>query len=321
MKKRLFSFSTLLLCCFQFINAQVWFNDGDTFVYDYGFWGETGYDEVTVIGDTVVNGVNCKSLQVYRETVCFNIDLNRLDTCYKGMIRHHFAFVEGDSVFMANENDDFKLQYDFSMGIGDSIFYYPDGDDWGYLLILDSIEQVAIQSSTRKKQYFTALTNCMEPTYQNAGYIEMIEGIGMVSFTDIYGSKYCSSYILPDIFFYNFMCISDGEHWCLRCYSSDPINYELVDDCYELPIVNPTFEELYSPDIEILPNPASNKLNLDIPSDIDLIDFEIYSMNGRKILPQNKGGKEINVSNLENGIYIGKLIFKNGIVNKRFVKL
>ncbi|MBP1644858.1 MAG: putative hemagglutinin [Bacteroidetes bacterium] len=73
-------------------------------------------------------------------------------------------------------------------------------------------------------------------------------------------------------------------------------------------------------EINIYPNPVSNDLNIECSEKIDSI--EVYDSLGRRIIRQENSPKKttIDVSNLNNGIYILKLITEKGIGEYKIVK-
>lgn len=78
-------------------------------------------------------------------------------------------------------------------------------------------------------------------------------------------------------------------------------------------------EKLSKEDFKIYPNPVESTLNIDYSQDLDLT-YEVYSMNGKLVLPTNRLTNSINVSSLTKGYYILKLISEDGVVSKRFMK-
>ncbi len=70
--------------------------------------------------------------------------------------------------------------------------------------------------------------------------------------------------------------------------------------------------------VSIFPNPVQNTLT--ISSEQNITKVEIYNMLGQNIASP-KEGNEINVSDLNTGIYIARITFDNGAVaNERFIK-
>ncbi len=136
---------------------------------------------------------------------------------------------------------------------------------------------------------------------------------GEYSFTDIRSntniSMAVSSFIFPDRtdfeaetgegIDYHIDFVVDGiEVW--------PVGHTGID-------ISPTVLE-----IEVYPNPASNYILIN--SDEDIKDISIYDINGRLVKECNIENNAVYVSDIESGIYLVELYFKDSIVIKKFVK-
>jgi len=71
-------------------------------------------------------------------------------------------------------------------------------------------------------------------------------------------------------------------------------------------------------DFALYPNPVKDVLHLQLDSSIKDFTFEVTDLNGRKIL-SIKNQKDINVSSLKSGVYIGTLISEMGKDSKKFI--
>lgn len=71
-------------------------------------------------------------------------------------------------------------------------------------------------------------------------------------------------------------------------------------------------------DFELYPNPVKDVLHLQLDSSIKDFTFEVNDLNGRKIL-SIKNQKDINVSSIKSGVYIGTLISEMGKDSKKFI--
>lgn len=60
------------------------------------------------------------------------------------------------------------------------------------------------------------------------------------------------------------------------------------------------------------PNPAKNIIHIDLSENTECKKVEVYSIDGRKCLEQNRDFETIDITNLDNGIYLIKAIFENG---------
>lgn len=84
------------------------------------------------------------------------------------------------------------------------------------------------------------------------------------------------------------------------------------------------FETLSSSDISLYPNPASQLLTMEIPSNYRISSIEILDMQGRTIHVQaynsSKGNYQVPISEISNGIYFISICTDQGNITKRFVK-
>jgi hypothetical protein len=93
------------------------------------------------------------------------------------------------------------------------------------------------------------------------------------------------------------------------------------DNQYVMNIVGNTLsiDEFSLETISLFPNPAQNMLNLKMPASIGDFTTEIYSILGQSIVV-NSNKAELDISNLNAGIYLLKVSTENGTITKRFTK-
>jgi len=107
----------------------------------------------------------------------------------------------------------------------------------------------------------------------------------------------------------------------VRCYEDSEIGLVNIGDlpCEYVPIKN-IESDLYS--LKIFPNPSIEKIYVDhISNSFDELFFEIITIEGETISSSNLLTNEIDISNLESGIYFLKIFKKNGFVQiLKFVK-
>ena len=70
-------------------------------------------------------------------------------------------------------------------------------------------------------------------------------------------------------------------------------------------------------DIVIYPNPTNGNLNINSNKKVDVI---IFDMLGNRIIDIQQVQKEIDISNLPNGIYNMSILYDNKRFNKRIIK-
>ncbi|MEI7979192.1 MAG: T9SS type A sorting domain-containing protein, partial [Bacteroidota bacterium] len=68
--------------------------------------------------------------------------------------------------------------------------------------------------------------------------------------------------------------------------------------------------------LNIYPNPSVGSINIDYNERFSTIN--IINLQGKTVLQSNQ--KSIDISGLENGIYIVQIATENGVLNSKFVK-
>ena len=71
--------------------------------------------------------------------------------------------------------------------------------------------------------------------------------------------------------------------------------------------------------ISIFPNPAKNTLNLEMPASIGDFKTEVFSILGQSVA-RNSNSSQLDISNLNTGMYLLKITTENGTITKRFTK-
>lgn len=83
----------------------------------------------------------------------------------------------------------------------------------------------------------------------------------------------------------------------------------------------PTKEVLKYSQLTIYPNPTSNVLNIELPSDfIQQVTLNVFDINGRLVLTKSVGDTtQLNTSNLEKGMYVLQVMSTERGVSQRFI--
>jgi hypothetical protein len=83
--------------------------------------------------------------------------------------------------------------------------------------------------------------------------------------------------------------------------------------------LTPTSEILEKTDIQIFPNPASNVLNITSKAPLSMV--QVFDLNGREIMTENKSVAQLNISALPTGVYFVRVFDANGrFATLKFVK-
>lgn len=71
---------------------------------------------------------------------------------------------------------------------------------------------------------------------------------------------------------------------------------------------------------EIVPNPVKNKISIINPNNVKVDNFEIFDISGRPVHFTNNANDEINIENIQKGVYFLKINSEGKIVFKKFIK-
>ena len=92
--------------------------------------------------------------------------------------------------------------------------------------------------------------------------------------------------------------------------------YEFMGDCSPIPFsVGDNLADLVS----IYPNPATTRINIDIPTSVEITDVALYDVLGKNTGATLTNGT-IDVSNLANGVYILKIMSTQGTLSQKVIK-
>ncbi len=129
-------------------------------------------------------------------------------------------------------------------------------------------------------------------------------------------------YILKDWKYINLESIKDADSFYVKLESSDVGQFGMntpaffcLDELVFKYFLS-TNEVTKNSSVKIYPNPSTENIYVNYESDFNSIN--IINLQGKNVL-QSKN-KNIDISGLENGIYIAHIITENGILNSKFVK-
>lgn len=129
-------------------------------------------------------------------------------------------------------------------------------------------------------------------------------------------------YILKDWKYVNLESIKDADSFYVKLESSDVGQFGMntpaffcLDELVFKYFLS-TNEVTKNSSVKIYPNPSTENIYVNYESDFNSIN--IINLQGKNVL-QSKN-KNIDISGLENGIYIAHIITENGILNSKFVK-
>ncbi len=292
----------LLLFCLITITfsakAQVWAPLGATWHYEVSelFNGNISYVEVISIGDTIIQGKNCKILW----TDWVMKQSNEYTYMDSNLIVYHYN----------SEYAQFYPIYNFNANVGDHWTEFAhdrcDGDSTVEIRV-ESVDSISINSHTLKTfgmQYYEAGSN-----YYVNGSDSVIEWIGSANYLfPLTAADSCDG-IFPSYY--------EGPYFQLRCYNDSTIGlYEtgISPSCDYTSIKDISLNENK---VKIYPNPSSSELNIEMENFSNSnYSVEIYSSIGQKLSSRRMNEKliSLNTDNLANGSYLVLVRKENGEV-------
>ena len=273
----------LLLFIIHALNAQQWFETGDVWVQkEYnGLAGYEGYEERTIVGDTVVNNLNAKIIDVNGKGVSLALQQN-YESSYRTVVRE-----EADRVYHW-DGEEYQLIYDFNLLPGDTIYYAynEDGCQDSVQFVLKDTSSMVLGNQTLSVQDFELYI----PYWDYYGDARVIQKIGFVD-----GHFNVSP---------SFACYTDATGYLQCSFKSgqDSIMF-LEEPCYDLPV---STHNLIENLVSISPNPAWDRLF--ISGHKEGYTYMLVSTNGRQSLIDSNNST-IQIHGVVPGIY--SLLIKN----------
>ena len=288
------------------LSGQNWFELQSRWTYSYGNFGTSGYVEMTVEKDTVIEGKECQALKLYYYLYHF----------YEGNyeregFKQEYIYEEDSVTYIYIEEKGFDTLFNIQAQVGESWELFSHFPDWP---ISDALHCEVLAKGTSR-------INEVELPWI---YVEYDFGRDFIYRDTVFqriGNKH--SFFLPWDWMYAqvdghlggpLWCYSDSE---LGLMDQSPLGCEYVRVNTEEPL----FDESQ---IKIFPNPAGEILTIrDERTDRQFHEkeIEIYSIEG-KFLQSLKFSNEARISldKVENGVLIllikeaGKIIRREKIV-------
>ena len=263
--------------------------------YNFDDGGGPGYAVLKVVGDTVVNGKTYRNLYLYA-----NNYLNmppRITNTHFGMLD-----LRNDSVFLTSRQNTVRFLYSFKQAVGDTVFMLNSTTMQQYVVV-DSVKTENILGRSRRVVYFTKHCRRTTAFYKERRAIRLAENVGLLDDIMDWGEFGCG--------------ILERRDYMPTCYQSGSAKYPSnAQNCEPISAINETIAH----QITIAPNPVSNNLQINYPSELQLTRIELTNYLGQNISVHSVGNNQkINVSNAPNGVYFLNLWFDNQQVVKKLI--
>ncbi len=279
-------------------NAQGWFQDHPhwTSYFSFGFSG-TGYENVFVEGDTIVQGLPATILKRFRHTSSTdNTDIR-------------VARQEGDTIWLWNANtNQFNLAYDFSLTVGDSVavpLYWSSGN---FTYSIDGIGTLLVDGQSRRFQHIDFV-----PANANGQHCQalIIEEIGFVNgFCDTYPY---GGHLFLDERNEGFV---DGPEWVFCEYRNNHIVYsDPIALCAGL---TSQTEPMMGAAFSIQPNPFHETFSVISKKDQAASYLRVFDAGGRLVLQVSPPFSPISTNALVPGLYFLEITWNGG--SRQFYK-
>jgi len=274
------AFFTLFLLSQCALLSQTWGPNTRWIYYQDEFMPAPG-DRYLVIRhekDTLIQGLDCDQFM----ELAYQISASgtQMDSA---MLRQFILHWQDEKVwFYEPEDSNFYVIYDFSLGVGDTLYAYGSISGVHSLvpLIIMDISTTQIGSKTLKVQHVLQ----SEPASFNMDGA-LIEEIGS------------TQHLLPRPGFVD--PPPGGDLWC---YVNNDFQYPVTGACQLILSTNTAIDRQI---VQIMPNPAHDIVRVRTDTGILPENIEIFSTAGR-ILATNPGDI-IDVSNIPSGIYLLKI--------------
>ena len=230
------------------------------------------------------------------DTIIDNVHYAKLVGTTDGNNPHLFSLLreEDGKVWKRRLNDSSEiLLYDFTAGVGDTLYCGDFADDYNYIVV-DSVSIENIGGADRKKFWFGLEYDLVGGAYAIETWIE---GIG----SDL-GLLYCGTSGISGGY-YNALCFHQNGEMVWQNHEYDECTVDVV-------------EEAIDTDLSVYPNPTNGVI---VVEGVEIECVEVCNAMGQ--LVKETKDKVIDLSKNEAGIYIIKIVSSSGILTKQVVKV
>ncbi len=148
-------------------------------------------------------------------------------------------------------------------------------------------------------------------------------------YSNIHADLFERNYYVPDMVVYKYteglglyydmyyFEMANGDFHMGKVHNGDTIGTIYSDSHFEYWATN--INKIETQNTLIYPNPIKNGQNLQIKSDEEVLEYNIYNISGQKVLSGNIYSNEININSLFSGVYILELKTKDKIIREKLI--
>jgi hypothetical protein len=300
---RKLSLVLFVLLCFQY-QAQVWCTPGSTWRFNHFSMSASGYKVLEYQGDTMLAGKLCNKLYERRFTGPSNFPPNYFN-------RYYYTYVNNDVVYLLDQTGgNFDTLYNFKANIGDQWRLPPVSHPKcaGSHVTVTDTGHVIIQGQSLRS--FTVSQVQVQPRLGCPGLFGAVyERIGATECYPYYPYNMCS---------WSTDSFNGGP---LHCFADNQIidyKYNFTGSCDMYVSVSELKPE--GTGLRIYPSPGQGLFQLEMPvtGHNENISLAVTDLSGRQIkfqsLSSGKSGYAIDLSQVENGVYLISVYKNNQVI-------
>ena len=81
-----------------------------------------------------------------------------------------------------------------------------------------------------------------------------------------------------------------------------------------------TEDNLYTPNIALLPNPTKGFLQITSQNKLNITKLSVYDISGKLVLEEYNNKKQIDISSFASGLLLVKVETNKGVITKKIIK-
>ncbi len=263
----------------------------------------SGYSHYSVEKDTLIQGKDCRKITIFCEG---RMHMPAPATNKTYYIEPVFVYEENNVIYIYNNGNNFDTLANFNAVAGDQWFLNNQSCDEPRLVTVQDTGSSIVNGKSLKWLLidFQRSSNQTEPD-------TFYQTIGSVNFS-FNPYDYCEDELMHG-----------AQSLQLRCYSDNNYSHKRNQEVCDYYITSVKTNHSAGAKISIFPNPAIDKINIEIESKLTKPGFvQVFSLDGRKVLEQAffNQGFSVNIPDLFPGIYLLQISHNDKLEVKKFIK-